>query len=146
VTSTCATSTSRPIFRAIVSETLGLASESFAAGDPLSLHIHGVPFDPHLVGGYIHRDGPAPEPAGAHVETREVQRALDDMAHERSRREWRPPVITGILKRIKAPSTFAMSTRSRSMTTHVIAPGDSSDALVTGTYPSSIPRGFGTRR
>src|SRR3989441_11515427 len=39
-----------------------------------------------------------------------------------------------------------MSTRSRSIATHVIAPGDNSDALVTGTNPSSMPRGFWTRR
>src|SRR6059058_3843059 len=39
-----------------------------------------------------------------------------------------------------------MSTRSRSIATHFIAPGDNSDALVTGTNPSSMPRGFWTRR
>src|SRR2546425_13113872 len=38
-----------------------------------------------------------------------------------------------------------MSTRSRSMTTHFIAPGDSSDTRVTATNPSSLSRGLGSR-
>src|SRR5262247_3232165 len=44
------------------------------------------------------------------------------------------------------PSTLAISTRSRSMTTHFIIPGDRSDAAVTGTNPSRIPRGPWPRR
>src|SRR3989475_1172345 len=38
-----------------------------------------------------------------------------------------------------------MSTRSRSMTTHFITPGDSSDTRVTGTNPSEPSRGLGSR-
>src|SRR3989475_2536518 len=38
-----------------------------------------------------------------------------------------------------------MSTRSRSRTTHFIAPGDSSDTRVTGTNPSILSRGLGSR-
>src|SRR5205814_7099472 len=60
------------------------------------LHVHRVVFHLYRVGGHVIGHGPTQQLAGAHVERREVQRALDDVAFERPFRQRRLAMTTGI--------------------------------------------------
>src|SRR5713101_3188830 len=58
--------------------------------------VHGVPIHLHLVRRHVRGDGAAERLAGAHVELREVERALDDVPIQRAPRERGLPVAAGI--------------------------------------------------